>query len=124
MRQSSERVRAEIPAIVEEATRKAEQRETDRFASEMRVRVEIDGRFHETDLVDVSREGARLGRVTGASEGGVVVVILEGRRHESRVIWTEGDHVGLRFASPIDAALLERVAAERISRGRRLVAAA
>ena len=124
MRQSSERVRAEIPAIVEEATRKAEQRETDRFASEMRVRVEIDGRFHETDLVDVSREGARLGRVAGASEGVVAVVILEGRRHESRVIWAEGEHVGLRFVTPIDASLLERVAAERISRGRRLVAAA
>ena len=119
MRHSSERVRAEIPAIVQEATRKAEQRETDRFSSGLRLAVEIGGRQLQTTLVDVSSEGARVGPLEGAVPDGSVVVIAEGRRIGARVVWVEGEVVGLRFLSAIDDGLLRRLADELISQGRR-----
>jgi methyl-accepting chemotaxis protein len=123
MRASSERVRAEIPAIVQEATHKAEQRETDRFASSATVRLDAGGRSHDATLIDVSQDGARLGPVPGIAVGATVSVTLNGRRLDAAVIWHDGEVMGVRFAVPLDPATLKQFAETLISTGRRRTAA-
>jgi aerotaxis receptor len=118
MRHSSETLRAEIPAIVQEATRKAEQRDCDRYSSSARVRIEIDGRSRDVELVDVSRDGARVTPLAGVAPEASAVLLVEGRRLAATVVWSEGDAVGLRFAEPLDATFLARLAEDLISRGR------
>jgi hypothetical protein len=123
MRQSSERVRAEIPAIVQEATRRAEQRETDRFSSSATVPVEVDGRSLEVDLIDLSQEGARIGPVDGVVTGTRLALRIEGRRREADVVWCNDTTVGVRFLTPLDPATVHRLAETQISAGRRDLAA-
>jgi methyl-accepting chemotaxis protein len=118
MRQSSERIRSEIPAIVQEATRKAEQRDSDRFSSGARVRVELGSGSHEVELMDVSRDGARIGTISGAVDEEAAVLIAEGRRLPARIVWFDGGVMGVRFDVALDDALLRRLADELISRGR------
>jgi methyl-accepting chemotaxis protein len=123
MRHSSERVRSEIPAIVQEATRKAEQRESDRYSSSAEVRLEIGGRAHQVKLIDVSRDGARVGPISGVADGTRARLVVDDRPIEADVIWQDGDVMGVRFAVPLDAATLQRLAEKLISTGRRDVAA-
>ena len=119
MRHSSERIRSEIPAIVQEATRRAEQRDSDRFSSGARVRAELDGRTHDVELIDVSRDGARVGRIAGAVDDEAMALIVDGRRLAARIVWMDAGVIGVRFDTPLDEGLLDRLAEEMISRGRK-----
>jgi len=119
MRSSSERIRSEIPAIVQEATRKAEQRDSDRFSSVARVRVELGGQVRDVDLIDVSRDGARVGPIDGGVDGEATVLIVDGQRFSARIIWTDAGVMGVRFDTPLDDRLLARLAEELISHARR-----
>ena len=115
MRSSSDRVRAEIPAIVEAATRKAERRESERWSSSAEVGVVIDGREQRTRLSDISREGARLAPVEGMNDGMRLTIVLADRRVEADVVWAETSVVGVRFLKPIDQRLVERLGEELLS---------
>ncbi len=117
MRQSSERVRAEIPAIVQEATRKAERREDDRFASSAALEVEHEGRTDASRIIDVSRTGARISPVAGIRPETTVRLMLAGRRFEADVMWSDTETIGVRFRRPLEEGLLKSIAGERISRG-------
>ena len=122
MRRSSDRVRAEIPAIVQEATRKAEQREGDRFSSSAVITLEVRDRSHPVRLVDVSRDGARIAAVPGVSDGAEVIVVVDGRRVAAKVLWQDGEAMGVQFHEAIDPGLLDRLAETLISRGNRRAA--
>ncbi len=123
MKRSSDRVRAEIPAIVEEATRKAERRETDRWSSSAEIGIVVDGRETRTTLADISRDGARLTPVPGLRRGGTVVLVVEGRKVEAEVVWTEATEVGVHFARSIEAALVERLGEAIVSHSKRVTSA-
>ncbi|MER2606480.1 MAG: nitrate- and nitrite sensing domain-containing protein [Siculibacillus sp.] len=111
MRASSEQVRARIPAIVAEATRKAERRETPRHAASTPVPVVIDGEHRRTMLRDVSTDGARLEPIPGLVRGRRITLELGGRGVEAEVVWTDAEVVGVKFAVAIDAALVARLSA-------------
>ena len=117
MRQSSERVRSEIPAIVQEATRQAEQRSTDRFSSSAALEVTFEGRSQRANLQDISRTGARIAPVPGARVGSRLELTLDGRRIAAEVMWAEGGAIGVQFATPIEQGLLSRLGETLVSRG-------
>ncbi len=118
MRQSSDRVRAEIPAIVEAATRKAERRETDRLSSSAEITVVVEGRESRTRLADLSTDGARLVPVPGLTRGARTTLLVGGRRVEAEVVWAETDVVGVRFLAPIERAVVDRLGEEIVSRSK------
>ncbi|MCE1236510.1 MAG: nitrate- and nitrite sensing domain-containing protein [Hyphomicrobiales bacterium] len=118
MRHSSERVRAEIPAIVEAATRKAERRETDRWSSSADIAVVFDGRERSARLVDLSREGARLSPTNGLVRGARLTVALADRRVQAEVVWAEDDVLGVRFERPIEQQLVDRLGEAQVSRAK------
>ncbi len=118
MRHASERVRSEIPAIVEAATRKAERRGEDRWSTAIAVTVEIDGRSVSTRMTEISRDGARLAPIAGLAEGRRLVLRLEGRAIEAAVRWNGEDATGVQFARPLEQAVVERLGETMVSRGR------
>jgi len=118
MRRSSDRVRAEIPAIVEAATRKAERRETERRASSAEVVVIVDGHESRSRLGDLSVDGARIAPVSGLARGARATILIGGRHVEADVVWAERDAAGVRFLTPIEQAVVERFGDEVVSRSK------
>ena len=118
MRKSSERVRAEIPTIVQNATREAEQRQGDRFSASAGIEAEFEGRSHSTTLIDISKKGGRISPFPGAKARRTVSLRVSGRTIPAEIIWVDGDTVGLEFHTPIEDALLQQLAGQLVSRGR------
>ncbi len=118
MRHASERVRSEIPAIVEAATRKAERRGEDRWSAAIAVSVEVDGRPVAARMTEISRDGARLAPIDGLVEGRRLALRIEGRAIEATVRWAGAEGTGVQFARPIEQALVERLGETMVSRGR------
>jgi methyl-accepting chemotaxis protein len=118
MKASSDRVRAEIPAIVESATRKAERRESDRWSSSAEIGVVIDGRETRTRLIDLSCEGARMVPVPGVVRGVRLTTALADLRVGAEVVWMEDGVAGLRFDRAIPTSLVERLGDARLSRAK------
>jgi methyl-accepting chemotaxis protein len=115
MMTASEKLHAEIPTIVKEATRRAERRRFDRQASQATVKVEIGGRRVETALVNIAEGGARLARFAGAAPDQTLAVVLpNGLRLEARVEWMDEEAVGVAFEPrQLDRRTVEALAAPR-----------
>jgi hypothetical protein len=64
---------------------------------------------HWTEVIDVSRTGARLKSAWLPAEGEDVVFLAERVRASGQVIWCDGNQVAVDFDSPIAAAEVARI---------------
>jgi methyl-accepting chemotaxis protein len=96
---TSDKLLSRLPEIVNQAMRKVDKREHDRFEGSASVSVIINGQASRLDIVDLSQGGARLPMIPGANEGDKVQVMFPGgEKLSANVAWVGGGQTGLKFA--------------------------
>jgi methyl-accepting chemotaxis protein len=120
MRGSSQRLKNDIPQIVRTATQKAEQREYDRYSSEMNIDVDINGQVSKIQLMDISKAGAKLKGGDTLKLGDKITMHLpSGRKVHSNVAWVQNGFFGLTFnEAQVSADELKQLGQKLTSRGR------
>jgi methyl-accepting chemotaxis protein len=120
MRGSSQRLKNDIPQIVRTATQKAEQREYDRYSSEMNIDVDINGQVSKIQLMDISKAGAKLKGGDSLKLGDKITMHLpSGRKVHSNVAWVQNGFFGLTFnEAQVSADELKQLSQKLTSRGR------
>ncbi|MDP2800365.1 MAG: methyl-accepting chemotaxis protein [Phreatobacter sp.] len=63
--------------------------------------IELKGRQLDVEVVDISREGARLDAVIDAAPGSALVLVLDGIAAKGRVIWVNDGGTGIAFDTPL-----------------------
>ncbi|HVY57389.1 MAG TPA: methyl-accepting chemotaxis protein [Xanthobacteraceae bacterium] len=97
MQQSSDTLRADIPAILHKALH-ADLREFSRYDVNVTAEMEIAGHRGEVRVLDVSEGGARIERVPDVAIGTPIILHFKGLRPvEGIVVWIGGDGLGVRF---------------------------
>jgi hypothetical protein len=64
---------------------------------------------HWTELIDLSRTGARVRTAWLAADGDEVEFLAEKVRATGQVVWCDGNHVAIDFDTPIAAAEVTRI---------------
>jgi len=63
--------------------------------------IEMKGRTIDVEVVDISREGARLDAVLDAAPGSPLVLVFEGITAKGRVVWVNDGGTGIAFDTPL-----------------------
>jgi methyl-accepting chemotaxis protein len=63
--------------------------------------IELKGRQIDVEVVDISREGARLDAVIDAAPGSPLVLVLDGITARGRVVWVNDGGTGIAFDTPL-----------------------
>ncbi|MBY0364517.1 MAG: PilZ domain-containing protein, partial [Phreatobacter sp.] len=63
--------------------------------------IELKGRQLDVEVVDISREGARLDAVIDAAPGSALVLVLDGITAKGRVVWVNDGGTGIAFDTPL-----------------------
>lgn len=71
---------------------------------------------HWTELVDISRTGARVRCAWLAADGDDVVFLAEKVRATGQVVWCDGNQVAIDFDTPITATEVTRIRSLAASR--------
>ncbi|WP_019960512.1 methyl-accepting chemotaxis protein [Woodsholea maritima] len=104
MARTSEEASIAIPRIVQEATRKADQRVNRRYLSDILTKIECEDGKKSALIVELSVGGARMQGVN-IPQGHALTFEVDNKMIEAQSMWTEGKSTGISFA---EEALSER----------------
>lgn len=100
MAAASQHMRLEIPRIVQTATRKADQREHERYDFPVKVKLKAHGLVYDVNAINLSVQGLQVHRLSGFFTGDPVVCQLGEQLLPATMTWLKDDAMGLSFDDP------------------------
>ncbi|MCX7882760.1 MAG: PilZ domain-containing protein [Brevinematales bacterium] len=79
-----------------------DRRQFEREIIDIPGRYEAKGKWQECHIDDISEDGIGLEGVSKLHAGEVIKVEFRGRTFEAKVIYTEGEHAGVKLLNPTD----------------------